>query len=261
MIRLKTAKEIECLASGGAILAEVLERLVSEVKAGVTPRQLDALAQELIADRGAKPSFLNYAPKGKKPFPAALCVSVNQAIVHGLPNDTVFKEGDVVGLDCGIEYKGLYTDSAQTVGVGKVTDEAARLMMVTRQALAEAIEKCRVGNRIGDIGEAVQTHVEREGFEVVRALVGHGVGYDVHEEPAVPNYGEAGKGVKLKEGLVIAIEPMVAVGNAEVKTSGDGWTVETKGGGLAAHEEHTVAIMPSGPRILTKSKIQNSNVK
>lgn len=261
MIRLKTAGEIKVMAQGGKVLADILDKLTDGAKEGVTSRQLDEQARWLAREAGARPSFLGYAPSGRKPYPAAACVSVNTVVVHGLPGDILLAEGDVVGIDMGIEYKGLYLDSARTVGIGKVSRQADKLMRITRRALAIAIGKCWLGNTVGDIGAAVQSYVEKNGFEVVRALVGHGVGYDVHEEPAVPNFGEAGAGLKLKEGLVIAIEPMVTVGDSEVVISSDGWTVETKKGGLAAHEEHTVAITSSGPLVLTKSEVQSSYVK
>jgi methionyl aminopeptidase len=251
MVRLKSLAEIELLAEGGKILASILNMIAQEAKVGVTPRQLDQQARDLIAEHNVVPSFLNYAPKGHPPFPAALCVSVNHAVVHGMPNDVPLAEGDVVGLDLGIVYQELYLDSARTVGIGQVTAAAERLLRVTRESLQLGITAAQVGNTTGDIGAAVQAHVEKEGFEVVRALVGHGVGYGVHEDPQVPNYGTAGQGTKLKEGLVIAIEPMVTIGSAEIVTGNDGWTIETKGGGLAAHFEHTVAIMADGPRVLT----------
>ncbi|HLD26050.1 MAG TPA: type I methionyl aminopeptidase [Candidatus Andersenbacteria bacterium] len=253
MIRLKSAQEIERLAVGGGKLATILDELVLAAQVGVTPRELDALARERIAAHGAVPAFLNYAPDGRNPFPAALCVSVNDTVVHGLPDDMPLREGDVVGLDLGIVYDGLYLDSARTVGVGAVSDEAAHLMRVTRQALQLGINQARVGNTTGDIGAAVQQYVENEGLNVVTALVGHGVGFAVHEEPKVPNYGEPGEGEELVEGLVIAIEPMVTIGKATVKTGPDGWGIMTKTGKLSAHEEHTVAITAAGPRVLTTS--------
>lgn len=254
MVRLKSPADIERLARGGAILAEVLDQLVSEARAGVTPRALDLRARELLRVRGVRPSFLYYAPRGHRPFPAALCVSVNHAVVHGLPSDAPLKEGDVVGLDLGLIYEGMYLDSARTTGVGRVTAEAARLMSATREALRRGVAQARVGQTTGDIGAAVQAYVEASEFYVVRALVGHGVGFSVHEDPRVPNFGAPGSGVKLEEGLVIAIEPMVTVGSAEVVTGADGWTIETKGGGLAAHEEHTVAVTAAGPRVLTQAR-------
>jgi methionyl aminopeptidase len=245
VIKLKSPEEIELLAEGGKILASILDKVEQEAKAGVTPKKLDELAQRLIAEHKTEPSFLNYAPKGHPPFPAALCVSVNHAVVHGLPSDVPLQAGDVVGL------RKLFLDSARTVGIGRVSEEAERLLRVTRKALDLGIQQAQAGGTTGDIGSAVQTYVEGEGFGVVTALVGHGVGYAVHEDPQVPNYGTAGEGAKLKEGLVIAIEPMVTVGSAQIVTGSDGWTIETKGGGLAAHFEHTVAITVQGPRVLT----------
>lgn len=252
MVRLKTKKEIELLAEGGRLLGELLNRLVAEVKPGVTGQKLDQLAQQWVREAGVKPSFLGYGPGGSEPFPAALCVSVNNAVVHGLPNNEPFKEGDIVGLDLGIVYKNLYLDAARTVAVGKISDEAEQLLLVTREALRLGIAAAKLGNTLGDIGFAVQEYVEAEGYGVVRQLVGHGVGYAVHEEPQVPNFGKAGKGLKLEEGLVIAIEPMVTVGNPLVSTAKDGWTVVTKDGSLAAHEEDTVAITNRGTRVLTR---------
>lgn len=251
MVRPKTKQEIKILAQGGSILADILDELEQNVEVGVSGKMLDERARELTRKFEVRPSFLDYAPKGKQPYPSALCVSSNRAVVHGLPNDVLFNEGDIVGIDMGIEYRGFFLDSARTVGVGNVSAEAKKLMTVTKESLGLAIKECVLGNTTGDIGAVVQAHAEKNGFEVVRALVGHGVGYDVHELPAVPNYGERGKGEELVEGLVIAIEPMITIGSADIVTSGDGWTVETQGGGLAAHEEHTVAVTQSGPRVLT----------
>lgn len=252
MVRLKTKKEIELLTTGGRLLGELLNRLVAKVKPGVTGRHLDQLAQQWISEAGTKPSFLGYGPGGSEPFPAALCVSVNNAVVHGLLNDELLKEGDIVGLDLGIIYKNLYLDAARTVPVGKISDEAEQLLLVTREALRLGITAAQIGNTIGDIGASVQEYVEGEGYGVVRQLVGHGVGYAVHEEPQVPNFGTAGKGLKLQDGLVLAIEPMVTIGNPLVSTGKDGWTVVTKDGSLAAHEEDTVAITSRGTRVLTR---------
>lgn len=253
MVRLKSKSEIETLAAGGRILGELINRLVAEVKPGVIGKQLDRLAQQWIQEAGVKPSFLGYGSKEGKPFPAALCVSVNNAVVHGLPNDEPFKKGDIVGLDLGIVYKNLYLDAARTVPAGEISDEAEQLLLVTREALRLGIGAAKLGNTIGDIGWAVQEYVEAEGYGVVRQLVGHGVGYDVHEEPQVPNFGTAGKGLKLEEGLVIAIEPMVTAGNPLVSTAADGWTMVTKDRSLSAHEEDTVAITSRGTRVLTRS--------
>lgn len=256
MIRLKTPAEIEQLAAGGKIHAQILTAVMDRVKPGVTPAELDAYARELITNHGVTPSFLNYAPPGHTPYPAALCVSVNSEVVHGLPTTKPLEALDIVGLDLGIVYEGLYLDGAHTVIVAgdqvAADDERVRLLRVTTEALARGIAAAQPGNRIGDISAAIQEQVEKAGFSVVRQLVGHGVGYAVHEEPSVPNFGRAGRGPKLEPGLVIAIEPMVVTGDPAVDTLEDGWTVVTSDGGLAAHEEHTVAITNEGPRILTQ---------
>lgn len=253
MVRLKSKPEIETLAEGGKILATLLDELEKRAVVGATPAQLDEYARQFAAQKNVKLSFLGYASKSHKPYPAGVCISVNAGIVHGLPTDTPFEEGDVVGIDAGIASKGLYLDSARTVGVGKVSREAQHLLSVTRKALDIGIQAAQIGNTTGHIGEAVQKYVEAEGLGVVRQLVGHGVGYAVHEEPQVPNFGKAGGGQKLEEGLVIAIEPMVTIGDPKVVTADDGWTVRTASGNLAAHFEHTVAITKEGPRVLTES--------
>lgn len=252
MIKLKSAEDIERLTEGGTILSEVLDILEQQVVVGAVPRELDMQARKLIAERDCVPAFLDYAPRGHKPFPAALCVSVNDVVVHGLPTDDSLKEGDLMGLDLGLIYRDkYYLDSARTVGVGVLSEEAKHLLAVTKEALRRGIEAAQPGNTIGDIGSAVQMYVERESLEVVKQLVGHGVGFDVHEEPQVPNYGTAGEGAVLEPGLVIAIEPMVTVGDATVTTARDGWGVMVKTGNLTAHQEHTVAVTEAGPKVLT----------
>lgn len=248
---LKTKQEIELLAQGGAILGRILEQLSQQTKPGVTGLELDAIAQKLIEEADCKPAFLGYAPDGSRAFPAALCVSVNSAVVHGLPNTTPLQNGDIVGLDLGLVYKGLFLDAARTVPVGEITADDQQLLDVTLESLQRGIVAAQVGNTIGDIGHAIQSYVEENGFEIVRQLVGHGVGHAVHEEPQVPNFGKAGRGLKLKEGLVIAIEPMVTINDPHVITADDDWTVETANGEKAAHEEHTIAVTKNGPRILT----------
>ncbi len=254
MIRLKSEEDIKRLAEGGRVLAGILDRLGERAVVGVVPEDLDVIARDLIDQADCKPAFLNYAPKGQEPYPAALCVSVNEAVVHGLPSSVPFQSGDVVGLDLGLVYENkYYLDSARTVGVGEVSAMDVRLMEVTGEALRLGIEAAQVGSRVGDIGSAIQKYVEAEGFNVVRQLVGHGVGFDVHEQPQVPNFGKAGRGEKLEEGLVIAIEPMVTTGDAGVVTGSDGWTVNIAAGGTAAHEEHTVAVTAEGPRVLTQA--------
>ena len=252
MIKLKSKKDIKKLAEGGKILSAVLDVLEKEVGVGVVPRELDKKAQKLISEAGCVASFLNYAPKGHEPYPAALCVSVNDAIVHGLPGITPLQEGDVVGLDLGLVFEDKYfLDSARTVGVGLMSPDMENLIAVTWESLQRGISATKIGNRIGDVSSAIQTYVEGEGFEVVRQLVGHGVGYAVHESPQVPNFGKPGMGEKIKKGLVIAIEPMVTIGDPTVETGEDGWSVKVKTGDKTAHFEHTVAVTQSGPLVLT----------
>ncbi len=252
MIRLKSGRDIEKLAEGGKILKKVLDHLESQVEEGKTSKELDDVARELIREAGCRPSFLNYAPGGHKLYPAALCVSVNDTIVHGLPGEQVLKEGDVVGIDLGLIYEDKYfLDSARTVGVGLISGEAQKLMAVTKDALQAGIAATEKGNRIGDVSAAVQSCVEKEGLSVIRQLVGHGVGFAVHEPPQVPNFGKPGRGEKIKEGLAIAIEPMVTVGDPAVGTGEDGWSVKVRTGNLTAHFEHTVAVTKDGTRVLT----------
>ncbi len=251
MIKIKTAKEIETLAEGGKILAAILAELSTLVQPGSNGRQLDERVRKLCEKYQVKPSFLGYASRGHKPYPAAVCISVDEAVVHGIPNETPFKENSLVGVDMGIVYRSLYLDSAHTFPCGKLSEGNSRLLAVTRRALELGINQAQVGNTTGDIGAAIQNYVEGEGLGIVRQLVGHGVGYAVHEDPQVPNYGRPGQGDELVEGLVIAIEPMVTVGDPEVITADDGWTIVTASGGLSAHEEHTIAITADGPRILT----------
>lgn len=249
MVRYKTAQDIERLAEGGAILALVLDQLVAATLVGRTPLELDQQARQLLATHNCQPSFLGF---GSPPFGAALCVSVNDGIVHGLPNATPFAAGDVVGIDLGLIYQDTYyLDSARTVPVGSVAAEVTTLLTTTQRALAAGIAAATIGNRIGDISAAIQAIGDEAGYGIVRQLVGHGVGYDVHEEPHVPNYGEAGTGLKLEAGLVIAIEPMFTLGGDDIIIADDGWTVATADGSLAAQFEHTVAITANGPRILT----------
>lgn len=253
-MRTKTPEEIQTLSAGGKLLAKFLDELEGMVAPGVTGLELDTRARELCAEHNVTPSFLHYGSRGHKPFPAALCVSVNDGVVHGIPKDEPLQEGDLVGIDMGIIYEGLYLDSARTVIAGQGSAEAVELLRVTKEALQRGIEAAQIGNTTGHIGEAIQSYVESQGeYGIVRQLVGHGVGYGVHEEPQVPNFGRAGEGATLKEGLVIAIEPMVTIGNPTVKTGSDGWTIVTRSGNVSAHQEHTVAVTANGPRILTVS--------
>lgn len=249
---IKTADEIELLAEGGKILGQILARTAAMVAPGVTTGELNDYAHAEILKAGGTPSFLGYGEKDN-PFPASLCVSVNDEIVHGIPLPTrVLVEGDIVGLDIGMKYKGLFTDTAVTVPAGKVSAIAQKVMDVTRQSLHLAINAAKPGVRMGDLGHIMQKHAEDAGFSVVREMVGHGVGYEVHEDPQVPGYGNPGTGVVLRPGLVIAIEPMVLEGKRHVEfDDDDGWTIRTRDGKLAAHFEHTIAITETGHRILT----------
>jgi methionyl aminopeptidase len=242
----KSPAEIERMAAANALVARVLAELASVAAPGVTTRDLDGLAERRIREAGAVPAF-----KGYRGYPATLCASVNEQVVHGIPSDRVLVEGDILSLDIGAQMDGFYGDAAVTVPIGRISDEARRLLRVTEEALGQAIERVRVGSRVSDIGHAVQRHVEANGFSIVREFVGHGIGAQMHEEPQIPNYGEPGRGPRLAEGMVLAIEPMVNAGRPGVKILADGWTAVTKDGSLSAHFEHTVAVTASGPRILT----------
>lgn len=233
------------------IVAEVLQELKQRVAPGVTTLELDAVAEEMTLKKNAIPAFKGYNVAGRV-YPLCLCASVNDEIVHGIPSHRALREGDIIGLDYGVVYEGFYGDSAITVGVGEVNEEAQRLMDVTEQSLYKGIEQLHEGKRLGDLGAAVQRVAEGAGFSVVRAFVGHGIGKKLHEEPPVPNYGEPERGLRLKEGMVLAIEPMVNVGGYEVEIRDDGWTAVTKDGSLAAHFEHSVAITKDGPFILSQ---------
>lgn len=252
MIKLKTEADIEILRAGGRRLGAILASLSTKVAPGVTTADLDDYAQELIKKDGDTAAFLNYRPSGARlAYPAALCVSINDEIVHGIPSKRVIKDGDLVGLDLGLKHQGLITDAAITVPVGEISPEARRLMDGTKEALAVAIKVARVGKTVGDIGAAAEAVAKRYGLGVVRDLAGHGVGYHVHEEPSVPNFGRPGEGPELRPGLVIAIEPMFTLGQEETKLQSDGFTFVTKDGSLAAHFEHTIVVTKSGPEILT----------
>lgn len=248
MIQLKSQREIEIMARGGRILADTVKLMEKSVKPGMTTAELDAIAEDFIRSHpGAVPSF-----KGLYNFPASICSSINNEIVHGIPSKKrMLLEGDVVSIDVGVQFEGYHTDSATTVAVGKVSEESERLLRVTREALDAGVKAARPGNHLGDIGAAVQEIVERAGFSVVRDLVGHGIGTGFHEEPQVPNYGKPKRGIRLAPGLTIAIEPMVNVGKPGIRTMPDKWTVVTLDGTRSAHFEHTVAITEDGPRILT----------
>ncbi len=242
----KTESEIRKIRESSLIVSNALAEVAKVIKAGITSADIDKVAENYIVSQGAKPAF-----KGYKGFPATLCVSVNAEIVHGIPGKYVFKEGDVVSVDCGAVKDGFYGDSAYTFKIGKVSPEAEELLKVTKESLYKGIEAAIEGNRIGDIGAAVQQHAEKHKYGVVRELVGHGIGRSLHEGPDVPNYGRKGNGVKLQRGLVIAIEPMVNMGVKEVKQEDDGWTITTQDGKPSAHFEHTIAIAKGKAEILT----------
>jgi methionyl aminopeptidase len=244
----RSAAEIDRLRAANRLVAQVLGELAGAVRAGVTTAELDAMAEELVRAAGAEPAF-----KGYRGFPATLCASINQEVVHGIPSSRTLRPGDIVSLDMGVKLDGFYGDSAITVPVGEVPERTQELLRVTRESLERAIAQVKVGGRLSDIGHAVQEWVEAHGFSVVREFVGHGIGERLHEEPQIPNYGQPGRGPKLAEGMILAIEPMVAMGRPEVKVLGDGWTAVTKDGSLAAHFEHTVAVTARGPLILTAS--------
>ncbi len=247
-IELKSPREIELMREAGRVVAATLDALERAVQPGVTTGELDRIAREELARRKAKPAFLGYHG-----FPAALCVSVNSEVVHGIPSERrVLEGGDIVSLDFGCLLKGFYADAAVTVAAGKISEEAARLVRVTREALAKGMEALGPEARLGDVSSAIQRHVEAHGFSVVRDFVGHGIGRSLHEDPPVPNYGRAGTGTRLAAGMVLAIEPMVSAGGPEVETLQDGWTAVTRDGSLAAHFEHTVALTEDGPEILTQ---------
>ncbi len=251
MISLKSPREIEVMRRANLVVAEVLQELKRRVAPGITTLDLDAIAEEMTLKKNAIPAFKGYNVAGRI-YPRCLCASVNEEIVHGIPANRALREGDIVGLDYGVIYEGFYGDSAITVGVGRVSEEARRLMEVTEQSLAEGIDQLREGKRLGDFGSVVQRRAESAGYSVVRAFVGHGIGKKLHEEPPVPNYGEPDRGLRLKEGMVLAVEPMVNVGGYEVEIKEDGWTAVTKDGSLAAHFEHSVAITRDGPYILSQ---------
>jgi methionyl aminopeptidase len=248
MIHLKSAKEIETMRSASRIVAEILLQLREVIREGATTADVDKVAEELTLKKKAKPAF-----KGYRGFPASLCISVNDQVVHGIPSPKrVLKEGDIVGLDFGVIYDGYYGDSAVTVAVGKIEPEVERLMKVTEQCLYRAIEQAVPGNFISDVSAAVQKLAEANHYGIVREFCGHGVGRSLHEDPPVLNYVQNGKGPKIKPGLVIAIEPMINLGSEKVRVLEDGWTVVTADGKPSAHFEHTIAVTPNGPEILTK---------
>ena len=246
MVKYKSKEEIELMRESAQVVSRTLGLLASEIKEGVTPKYLDQIAEEYIRSQDALPGFL-----GLYDCPSTILTSVNEAVVHGLPTDTPLKNGDIVSIDCGALKNGYYGDHAYTFEVGEVSPEVKKLLQVTKECLYIGIEQCVVGNRIGDIGYAIQQHAEKHGYGVVRELVGHGLGKSMHEEPQVPNYGRRGRGKKIQEGLVIAIEPMINMGTERIQQLSDNWTIVTADGKPSAHFEHDVAVVDGKPEILS----------
>jgi methionyl aminopeptidase len=244
----KSPAEIEKMARAGVVLRGCLELMGREIRPGITTRELDRLAEKYIRSQGGAPTF-----KGYRGFPGAICASPNDMVVHGIPGKVRLREGDILGVDVGVTMEGYIADAAMTFPVGEISEEARRLLRVTEESLMKGIEQCKVGNRVGDISHAVQVHAESHGYSVVQSMVGHGVGRDMHEDPQVPNFGPPHQGPELREGMVLAIEPMVNAGGYQVEMGEDGWAIYTRDGSLSAHFEHTVAITNSGPRILTNA--------
>jgi methionyl aminopeptidase len=247
MIELKSTREIALMRQAGHILADVIERLRTSVKPGMSTLEIDEDVERFIRSSGARPAF-----KGYRGFPGTVCASINEEVVHGIPSaHRRVKDGDIVGLDLGCIVEGYYADCAVTLPIGEVPSRVRELLEVTRQSLEMGIVECRPGRRLSDVSHAIQSHVEQHGFAVVRAFVGHGIGRALHEEPQVPNFGDPGRGPQLKPGMVLAIEPMVTMGSWEVRILDDGWTAVTRDGSLAAHFEHTIAVTEAGPEVLT----------
>ncbi len=246
-IVIKSPSEIADMRKAGKVVATVLQRLTEEIRAGMRTSELDAICVEELAKHGAKASF-----KGYHGFPAHLCVSVNEEVVHGIPGERILKEGDVVSLDFGATFNGLHGDAAVTVGVGRIGGKAEKLIRVTKEALEAGITAARCEARVGDISAAIQSYVESKGFSVVREYTGHGIGYELHEDPQVPNFGRPGGGPLLLKGMALALEPMVNVGGWQTKVKDNQWTVVTADGSLSAHFEHTIVVLDSGPEILTR---------
>ena len=247
MVYKRSENEIKMISKSCQIVADTIDMLSEFVVPGALISDLDKKAENFITSLGARPAF-----KGYMGFPSTLCISIEDAVVHGIPGDIELKEGQIVGIDCGAELDGYYGDHAKTFSVGKISSEKKELMKITEESLYKGIEKAVPGNYVGDIGYAVQTHAESNGFSVVRELVGHGIGQNLHEEPQVPNYGTPSQGYKLHAGMCIAIEPMINLGGREIYTAKDGWTILTADGKASAHFEHTIAILEDGPKILSK---------
>lgn len=246
MIYIKTREEIELMRESALMVSRTLGIIAKEVRPGVTPKFLDKIAEDFIRDNGGVPAF-----KGYRGFPATLCISINEAVVHGIPTDKALAEGDIISVDCGVKKNGFYGDHAYSFAVGEIKPELVKLLQVTKESLYKGIEQCISGNRIGDISYAIQQHAEKNGYGVVRELVGHGLGKSLHEDPEVPNYGKRGDGPKIKDGMVFAIEPMINLGKKNVKQLNDGWTIVTADGLPSAHFEHDVAIVDGKPDILS----------
>jgi len=246
MIYYKTKEEIELIRESSLLVGKTIAEVAKSIKPGVTTLQLDSIAEQFIKDHNAMPSFLGYSG-----FPNSLCISVNDVVVHGIPSKYVIKEGDIISVDCGVFKNGFHGDSAYSFAVGEVGEDKRKLLAVTLESLLKGIEKVKVGNRIGDVSFAVQQHAEANGYGVVRELVGHGLGKDLHEKPEVPNFGKQGRGQKILEGLVIAIEPMINMGTKNVVHENDGWTIRTQDRKVSAHFEHTVAVTSNGVDVLS----------
>jgi methionyl aminopeptidase len=252
MIILKTNREIEIMREANRIVAEILERLGELVRPGVTTAELDRVADKMIQNAKAKAAFKGYRMRNQKPYPACICSSVNEEVVHGIPGPRALQEGDVVGVDVGVIHKGFVGDAARTYPVGKVSPEAMKLLTVTRESLYKGIEKAVAGNRLFDISAAIQSHVEVNGFSVVRDFVGHGIGRNMHEPPQIPNYKGVGWNPRLQAGMVLALEPMVNEGTWRIKLLDDEWTAVTADGKLSAHFEHSIAVTENGPEVLSR---------
>jgi len=250
MIIKKTPEQVEKMAASGEVLVRCLKMLASKARAGTTTGELDAAAEKFIRSQGCEPAF-----KGYRGFPGSICASPNSMVVHGIPGDYQLKRGDVLSIDVGVIKDGWVSDAAMTVPIGPVSAEAQKLLDVTKASLFAGVEQMRAGNHLGDVSSAIQRSVELEGLSIIRTLVGHGIGRDMHEEPQVPNFGDPGRGPELEEGMVLAIEPMVNAGKAAVKVLADGWTAVTRDGSLSAHFEHTVAVTADGPWILTAREV------
>ena len=246
MIVKKTQEEIDKMAAAGAILVRTLALVEGKIRPGITTGELDAAAERFIRSQGATPAF-----KGYRGFPGSLCISPNSMVVHGIPGSYKLRKGDILSVDCGVVLDGWVADAARTFAVGSISVVARKLLETTEASLHAAVEQCRPGNRLGDVSNAVQTRVEADGLSVVRSLVGHGIGRDMHEDPQIPNYGPAGKGVKLEAGMVFAVEPMVTAGGHDVRLADDHWAIYSRDGSLAAHFEFTIAVTGDGPRVLT----------